>query len=240
MTNKTVLVTGGSRGIGAAIVKAATDKGYRVAFTYNVNSKRAVEVEKASAGMAFAVQCDVSSPESVLKMTKEVKKRLGHIDMLVNNAGICKSQLFQDVTDEDWRKMFAVNVDGAFYVTRAVVEEMIFRQSGSIVNVSSMWGRVGASMEVAYSSSKAALIGMTKALAKELAPSHVTVNAVAPGAVDTDMMKGYTEEELSALCEEIPLGRLASPTEIASAVLYMLEAPYVTGQVLGVDGGYVI
>ena len=167
-----------------------------------------------------------------------VVKDFGTVDLLVNNAGIAEDKLFQDITDEDWRRMMGVNLDGTFFVTRAVVPMMISKGYGRIVNVASMWGTDGASMETHYSASKAGVIGLTKALAQELAPSHITVNAVAPGAVDTDMMKVYTKEELDDFIKEIPFGRLCSPKEVAEAVMFLLSADYITGEVLSIRGGY--
>lgn len=186
------------------------------------------------------MKCDVASPSSVAEAAKQVRARFGGVDMLVNCAGVSLRGLFQDTTDEEWRRVFAVNSDGAFNVTREFLPAMIAKKRGSIVNVSSMWGVTGASCEVAYSASKAALIGMTRALAKEVAPSNIRVNAVAPGAVDTDMMKCYSPEELAAVTADIPLGRLAAPEEIARAVKFLLESEYITGQVLTVDGGFTL
>ncbi len=232
---KTILITGGSRGIGEAIVRLAV-KQYKVAFTYNTNAQRALALANEVGAKAY--KCDVSSSCEVDKMVEEVKKDFGQVDMLVNNAGIAQDKLFQDITDEDWHKMIGVNLDGTFFVTRAVVPMMISRCFGRIVNVSSMWGTDGASMETHYSASKAGVIGLTKALAKELAPSGITVNAVAPGAIDTDMMKCYTEDELRDFVSEIPMGRLGKPEEVAEGVMYLLSADYVTGQILSIRGGY--
>ncbi|MBR2334281.1 MAG: SDR family oxidoreductase [Clostridia bacterium] len=232
---KTILITGGSRGIGEAIVRLAVGK-YKVAFTYNTNEAKAKALAEEVGATAYP--CDVSSSASVREMIENVVKDFGTVDLLVNNAGIAEDKLFQDITDEDWRRMMGVNLDGTFFVTRAVVPMMISKGYGRIVNVASMWGTDGASMETHYSASKAGVIGLTKALAQELAPSHITVNAVAPGAVDTDMMKVYTKEELDDFIKEIPFGRLCSPKEVAEAVMFLLSADYITGEVLSIRGGY--
>ena len=232
---KTILITGGSRGIGEAIVRLAVGK-YKVAFTYNTNEAKAKAL--ADEVGAYAYPCDVSSSKSVENMIACVVKDLGGIDLLVNNAGIAEDKLFQDITDEDWRRMMGVNLDGTFYVTRAVVPMMISKGCGGIVNVASMWGTDGASMETHYSASKAGVIGLTKALSKELAPSHITVNAVAPGAVDTDMMRVYSQEELDDFISQIPFGRLCTTKEVAEAVMFLLSADYITGEVLSIRGGY--
>lgn len=213
---------------------------YNVAFTYNRSKERALDIEKSlneKFGGVFAVYCDVSDEQSVQEAVNAVKKRFGKIDILVNNAGIAKSGLLIDFSLEDWKKLFDVNVNGTFNVTKAVLADMMSRGDGAVVNVSSVWGVKGASMEVAYSSTKAAIIGFTKALAKEVAPSNVRVNAVAPGAIDTDMMSVYSSEEIGELCREsIPLARLGKPEEVASAVLFLAENEYISGQILGVDG----
>lgn len=232
---KTILITGGSRGIGEALVRLAVGK-YKVAFTYN-NSVEKAQALATEVG-AKAYRCDVSSSAEVERVVAEIKQDFGGIDLLVNNAGIAQDKLFQDITDDDWRKMMGVNLDGTFYVTRAVVPMMISRGYGRIVNVSSMWGTDGASMETHYSASKAGVIGLTKALAKELAPTGITVNAVAPGAIDTDMMKVYTEDELKEFVMEIPFGRLGKPEEVAEAIMFLLSADYITGETLSIRGGY--
>lgn len=235
----TAFVTGGSRGIGAACVRLLARE-MNVAFTFNASEDAARALCGECGGSVLAVKCDVASPSSVAEAAKQVRARFGGVDMLVNCAGVSLRGLFQYTTDEEWRRVFAVNCDGAFNVTREFLPAMIAKKRGSIVNVSSMWGVTGASCEVAYSASKAALIGMTRALAKEVAPSNIRVNAVAPGAVDTDMMKCYSPEELAAVTADIPLGRLAAPEEIARAVKFLLESEYITGQVLTVDGGFTL
>lgn len=232
-----VLVTGGGRGIGEAIVRALS-KNYKVAFTYNHSEEKARALEKELNGRVKAFKCDVSSSADVNRAIDEIRTSFGKIHMLVNNAGVSGSKLFQDITDEEWARVTGVNLNGTFYVTRAVVPDMINAGFGRIVNVSSMWGISGASMETSYSASKAGVIGLTKALAQELAPSGITVNAVAPGAIDTDMMKEYAPEEISAFASTVPLGRLGTPEEIASAVEFLLSASYVTGEILSVTGGY--
>ncbi|MBQ9276190.1 MAG: SDR family oxidoreductase [Clostridia bacterium] len=235
---KTIFVTGGSRGIGEAIVRRAAGK-YNVVFTYcsSEDKAKALERELGALGVV-SVYCDVRSAESVQTAVDFAKKRFGRIDILVNNAGISRSGLLIDTSESDWDEVFAVNTKGVYLATRAVLPDMLSRGSGAVVNVSSIWGEVGGSCEVAYSASKAAVIGLTKALAKEVAPMGVRVNAVAPGAVDTDMMKCYTADELVALKEEIPLGRLARADEIADAVLFLAENEYMTSTILHINGGW--
>lgn len=232
-----VLVTGGGRGIGEAIVRTLANK-YKVAFTYNQSEEKALSLEKELEGRVKAFKCDVSSADDVKRMANEVRSSFGKINMLVNNAGVSMTKLFQDLSDDDWRKVMGVNLDGTFFVTREFVPDMISAGFGRIVNVSSMWGISGASMETAYSASKAGVIGLTKALAQELAPSGITVNAVAPGAIDTDMMHEYSPDEITDFASTIPLGRLGTPDEVAHAVDYLLSASYVTSVILSVDGGF--
>lgn len=237
---KTIFITGGSRGIGEALVKKCAGK-YNVAFTYNCSKERAQNLQdelNSVYGGVFAVFCDVSDVQSVSAAVSAVKKRFGRIDILVNDAGIAKSGLFIDTTIDDWHEMFSVNVDGVFNVTKAVLPDMLSRSNGSVVNVSSVWGVKGASMEVAYSATKAAIIGFTKALAKEVAPMGVRVNSVAPGAISTDMMKVYSDSDVQDLCDNsIPLSRLGTPNEVADAILYLANAEYVTGETLVISGG---
>lgn len=237
----TVFVTGGSRGIGAAVVRALASRG-NVAFTYNASEDAALALERelAAYGGVKAFRCDVRDARSVAETAAAVRARFGAPEAVVNCAGVSLKKLFQDTTEEEWREIFAVNCDGAYRVTRAFLPDMLAKKRGAVVNVSSVWGRVGASLEVAYSASKAALEGMTRALAKEVALSGVRVNAVAPGAVDTDMMKVYSAEEIALVEGDIPLGRLASPDEIAAAVLFLLDNGYITGQTLTVDGGFTL
>ncbi len=237
---KTIFITGGSRGIGEAVVRMAAGK-YNVAFTYNTSKEKARCLQQeldSRYGGVLALECDVTNPKSVSAAIDAAKKRFGKIDILVNNAGVAMSGLLIDTSLDEFKRVFDVNVNGTFNVTKAVLPDMLSSGRGSIVNVSSVWGIKGASMEVAYSSSKAAIIGFTKALAKEVAPMGVLVNAVAPGAVNTDMMSVYTQSEIDELCENsIPLGRLASPAEIAKGIMYLAESGYCVGEVLSLTAG---
>lgn len=239
---KTVLITGASRGIGAACAEAFAEAGYLPIINYNNNSTAAQALSQKIHNK-FKInspiyKCDVSDSEAVRKMFEET----GDIDVLVNNAGISEQKLFTDITDEDWRKMMSINLDGVFYCSREAVKTMVRKKSGSIINISSMWGEVGASCEVHYSAAKSAVIGLTKALAKEVAPSNIRVNCIAPGVIDTDMMKEFDEDTKNALIEETPLGKLGKPEDIANAAVFLAseKASFITGQVLGVSGGFII
>ncbi len=234
---KTIFITGGSRGIGEAIVREAAGK-MNVAFTYFNSEERALLLQYELRDMGvIAVKCDVRDKLSVAQAVNAVKERFGRIDILVNNAGVACDGLLIDLSDEQWKDCFDVNVNGTYNVTKAVLPDMLSDMRGSIVNMSSVWGVVGASNEVAYSAAKAAVIGFTKALAKEVAPMGVRVNAIAPGAIDTDMMRAYNKDEIETLCREsIPLGRLGGADEIAKAALFAAESSYMSGAVLSVDG----
>lgn len=238
---QTVLITGASRGIGAAAAKLFAAEGYRVAICCHTQMERAEELA-ASLPDAAAFAADIACEEEVSRMIDAVHRRFGEIHVLINNAGIAMQKLFTDTTAEDWSRIFDVNVTGTFYTCRAVLPEMIRRKSGRIVNVSSMWGVTGASCEVAYSASKAAVIGLTKALAKEVGLSGITVNCVAPGVIDTEMNANLSSADRAALCEETPLARIGTADEAAQAILFLASgrASFVTGQVLGVNGGIVI
>ena len=234
---KTIFITGGSRGLGEAIVREAAGK-MNVAFTYFNSEERALLLQYELRDMGvIAVKCDVRDKLSVAQAVNAVKERFGRIDILVNNAGVACDGLLIDLSDEQWKDCFDVNVNGTYNVTKAVLPDMLSDMRGSIGNMSSVWGVVGASNEVAYSAAKAAVIGFTKALAKEVAPMGVRVNAIAPGAIDTDMMRAYNKDEIETLCREnIPLGRLGGADEIAKAVLFAAESSYMSGAVLSVDG----
>lgn len=235
-----VLITGGSRGIGAAMVRTFARAGYSVTFTYRA-SQSAAEALAAETGAA-AIRADSADPAEIAQAVARATAERGGVDVLINNAAVSTFRLFTDLTDGEWRHTMAVNLDAAFYYTRAVLPHMIHLKSGRILNVSSVWGLVGASCEVHYATSKAALIGMTKSLAKELGPSGITVNCIAPGVVDTDMNAALSAEDLAALRDEIPLGRLGTPQEIADLALYLASpaGAYLTGQVISPNGGMVI
>ena len=237
---KTVFITGGSRGIGAECVRLFSENGYRVAFSY-LNSEKEAKALCEKYG-AIAYKADVADSCAITFAIGEAIKELGKIDVLINNAGVSQSCLFTDITDEMWRKMIDTNLSGAFYATRTVLPQMINRKCGVILNVSSMWGEVGASCEVHYSASKAGLIGMTKALAKEVGLSGIRVNCVAPGAIETDMLSCFTAEDMEALKDETPLNRIGNTTDIAETLLFLAseKSSFITGQVLGVNGGFVI
>ena len=243
--SKTILITGGSRGIGRACVELFARKGWRVVFlcrTREDAAKTLVDKLRAEGCDAEYFLCDVSDRTRVNEVVGEILRRCHRIDALVNNAAISQIKLFTDLTPEDWRRMFAVNVDGVFNCTQAVLGGMISEKRGAIVNISSMWGQVGASCEVAYSAAKAAVIGLTKALAKEVGPSGVRVNCVCPGVIDTDMLGALDEETRAALIDETPLERIGTPEDVARAVAYLCseEASFITGQILGVNGGMII
>lgn len=238
---QTVLITGASRGIGAAAARLFAAQGYRVAICCHTQMEKAEELA-ASLPDAAAFTADIAKETDVVRMVDAVHSRFGEIHVLVNNAGIAMQKLFTDTTAADWNRIFDVNVTGIFYACRAVLPEMIRRKSGRIVNVSSMWGVTGASCEVAYSASKAAVIGLTKALAKEVGLSGITVNCVAPGVIDTEMNANLSAEDRAVLCDETPLARIGTAQEAAQAILFLASdrASFVTGQVLGVNGGIVI
>ncbi len=244
MPRKIVLVTGASGGIGEACVRELAQRGYTVWAHANRGIDRAVALAQALCAEGYdvhAVQGDLSDSAQAARMCQSILALHHRVDALVLNAGVSYTGLLSEMTDEQWHEVMDVNVSGAFYLCRALTGGMVSRQSGAIVTVSSMWGRVGASCEVAYSASKAALIGFTRALAKELGPSGVRVNCVAPGVIDTRMMDEHSEQTKAELAQETPLGRLGTPQDVASACAFLLsdEAAFITGQVLGVDGGYI-
>lgn len=242
---RTVLITGGSRGIGAAAVAKFVASGWNVAFTFRRSAEQAADLSAAmntGRPCCAAFCCDVEDSDQVRKMRLAALDRFGRLDALVNNAGYSSMQLFQDAEPEEVKRLFGINVYGTFNVTQAVLPDMLMRQQGTIVNVSSVWGLAGASCEVVYSAAKAAVIGFTKALAREVGPSGIRVNCVAPGAVETDMLSSIRPEDLKSLAEEMPLGRLGTPTEAAEAIYYLASdhSSYLTGQILSPNGGLVI
>ncbi len=242
---RVVLISGGSRGIGAACVRAFAEAGDSVVFLYRSSRDKAdalTQELRAAGHDVSAFQCDVSDGKQVANTIAEILRTYHRIDVLVNCAGIAHIGLFTDMTENEWDNLFAVNVRSAFSVTKRALPGMISQQSGVIVNVSSMWGEVGASCEVAYSATKAALIGLTKALAKEVGPSGVRVNCVTPGVIDTDMNASLTEDDRAALSDETPLCRIGQAAEVAKTILFLCseDASFITGQIVGVSGGLVI
>lgn len=235
-----VLITGGSRGIGEACVRLFCKYGNRVVFIYRSNQAAAERVS-AETG-AIAVQADLSNSMEAVNAVRKAVRLLGGIDVLVNNAGIAQIKLFTELSDENFQKMINTNLGGAFYVSREAAKSMIAQQSGAIVNVGSMWGKIGASCEVHYSAAKAGLRGMTMALAKELGPSHIRVNCVEPGVIKTEMNAALDEDTRLSLCDGTPLCRLGEAWEVAEAVYFLAseKASFITGQILGVDGGFAI
>ena len=240
MIMKTVLITGGSRGIGREIVRLFAEKGYNVAFTYRSSVDEAEAL--ASEVGALAIKADSSVESDVLMAVERTLSTYGRIDCLVNNAAVSAFSLFTDITLDDWNAMIGTNLTGAFLYSKAVIPDMLKRKSGRIINITSMWGLVGASCEVHYSAAKAGLIGMTKALAKELGPSGITVNAIAPGVINTDMNKALSDEDKAILVDETPLMRLGEPRDVAEAALFLAGdgASFITGEVLNISGGFVI
>lgn len=242
---KIALVTGAGTGIGHACAAALARDGYSVLAACHTSYEGAqalCEQLRAQGCDAQTLRCDVTSSESVARMAREALAQVRHVDALVHCAGIAHEGLLTDMTDAQWRAVMAVHLDGAFYLARAFLPGMVSRRAGSVVLLSSMWGQVGASCEAAYSAAKAGVIGLTKALAKEVGPSGVRVNCVAPGCIDTAMMAGYDEAARAALCEQTPLGRIGTPEECAGAVRFLCsqEASFITGQVLGVNGGFTV
>ena len=242
--NKTAIITGSSRGIGRAAAKRLAREGYNVCINYIEREDKAEELlqELKNDGCnAIVCRADVGDRSQVEKMVKETERKLGPVSLLVNNAGVAGQALFQDVTDELWDKYFSTNLNGARNTIQAVLPGMLDRKFGCIINVSSIWGLHGASCEVTYSCTKHALIGLTRSLAMELAPSNIRVNCVAPGVINTDMVQVLGKEILDDLAQQTPLSRLGTPEDIANAIYFLAseEASFITGQVLVSDGGFV-
>ena len=237
---KNVLITGGSRGIGKECVYTFVREGYRVFFNYNKSEEEAEKIKNETG--AIPVKADVSKSAEVKRMSEYINDNYGKIDVVINNAGVSQIKLFTDITENDWDMIFDTNIKGMFLVTQEFVKDMISEKRGKIINISSMWGLTGGSCEVHYSASKAAVIGFTKALAKELGPSGITVNCVAPGVIETEMNKNLSEEDINCLEDETPVGRIGKPEEVAKTILFLASenADFITGQVLNVDGGMVI
>lgn len=231
---KHVLITGGSRGIGAAAVAAFAARGDDVTFLYHRNHEAAQTVARRTG--ATPLCCDVANGDAVARLAPQLQQT----EILINNAGICHTGLISQITPQQWQRLFDVNVTGIYHCVNTVLPGMLARQAGCIINVSSMWGQVGASCEAAYSATKGAVLALTKALAQELGPSHIRVNAVAPGVILTDMCREIDPAVLGALQEETPIGRHGTPEDVAQAMCYLADAAFVTGQVLPVNGGFVI
>lgn len=242
MKKKNVLITGSSRGIGRACTLLFAQTGYHVFINCRKSTDRLKELEeriRSAGGSCTAVCGDVGNPDHVRRIFDTISRTAGGLDVLVNNAGVAYFGLLTDMSDEDWREVMDSNLSSAFYCCRAAIPYMVSQKSGRIINISSMWGTSGASCEAAYSASKSGLNGLTKALAKELAPSNIQVNSIACGVIDTEMNGRLDEEERRALTEEIPAGRFGTPEEAAQLVLMLAQAPaYLTGQIIGMDGGF--
>ena len=238
--NKTVLITGGSRGIGECAVRELSRLGYNVAFTYFKSEEKAKILEKDTG--ACGILCDVSNSKSVDKAIKSATEKYGKIDILINNAGISEFALFTDITDEMWYRMLDTNLSSAFFTSRAVLPQMISRKDGVIINVSSMWVQVGASCETHYSAAKAGMIGLTKALAKEVGPSGIRVNCICPGTIDTEMNAHLSDEDKKCLINDTPLGKIGKCADVVNSILFLCEdkSSFITGQIFGVNGGYII
>lgn len=230
----TTVITGGSRGIGAAAVERFAARGDRVFFLYEKEHQAARAVAEKTG--ATPICCDVADAEAV----RQAFRRIGDVDILINNAGICYYGLMSMMPEKDWDRIFAVNVKGIYHCVNAAMPSFLQKQKGCVINVTSMWGRVGASCEAAYSATKGAVIALTKALAKELGPSGIRVNAVAPGVILTDMCAGVDPEILKDMAGEAPVGRNGTPMDVAQAMEYLANADFVTGHILNVDGGYVL
>lgn len=238
---KTVLITGASRGIGKEIAREFYKNGYNVAINYNKSEEAALELSK-ELEESLLVKADVSCEEDVKRMVESVLEHFGRIDVLVNNAGVSSFNLVGDISLDEWESLFKINVTGTFLACKYVSKNMVQNHSGCIINMASIWGVTGSSCESCYSASKGAVIAFTKALAKELGPSNIRVNAIAPGFIDTDMNKSISKEDTKAFIDETPLGRIGTPKDVASLAAFLAGegASFITGQIIGCDGGAVI
>lgn len=238
-----VIVTGGSRGIGKCLVENLARDGYNVLLNYNKSEKQARKIQEdlRKDGIIIEIfKADVSKKEQVKAMVEFALKKWGSIDVLINNAGIAKLQMFQDVTEEDWNEIIDTNLKSAFYASQEVLQSMIHKKKGLIINISSMWGQVGASCETVYSISKAGIDAMTKSLAKELGPSNIRVNSISPGVIDTEMNSKIDEHIKNQIKDETPLRKIGEPIDIYKCAKWLIEDEFTTGQVIGINGGYVI
>lgn len=236
---KVAIVTGASRGIGREIAKELAKQGIKVIANYNKSEEQAKILQNENSQIDI-FKADVSKREEVKQMVNYTIDKYGKIDILINNAGISENKLFTDVTDEDWNKMINNNLYSAYCVTQEVLPNMIHNKQGNIINISSIWGMVGASCEAIYSISKAGIDAMTKSLAKELGPSNIRVNSIAPGAINTDMNKNLSLDEIEELNNEIPLGKIGNTADIAKCVKWLIEDEYTTGQIISINGGWII
>lgn len=243
IVNKVVVVTGGSKGIGAQIVKTLANENYKVILNYNNSKEQAEKIQQELLEQGKEIEiikADVSKREETEKLIQFAINKFNKIDVLINNAGISQEELFTDVTEEEWQKIINTNLNSVFYCNQQALKYMIQEQQGCIINISSIWGEAGASCEVAYSTTKAAINGMTKALAKEVGPSNIRVNAIAPGIIDTDMNRNLTNEELEQIKEQIPLNKIGKALDIAKCVKWLIEDEYTTGQIISINGGWYI
>ena len=240
---RVAIVTGASRGIGREIAKSLAKQNIKVIANYNNSEEKAIELKKeleAEGILIDIVKADVSKRKEIKNLVKYAIENYGKIDILINNAGISEYKLFTDETDEDWNRVINTNLYSAFATSEEVIPNMVKNKNGCIINITSVWGMVGASMEVLYSVSKAGIDGLTKALAKELGPSNIRVNAIAPGIVDTDMCKNFTKEELEDIKEEIPLERIGKVEDISKCINWLIDDNYTTGQIISINGGWII
>lgn len=243
ITNKVVLVTGGSRGIGAAIVEKLAKKGYTVILNYNKSEESAKKIQQELLHIGKNIEifkADVSKREEVKRLIQFILKKYNTIDVLINNAGIAQEKLFTDITDTDWNYMLQNNLNSVFYCTQETLPTMIHNKQGCIINISSIYGITGGSCEVHYSVTKAGIDGMTKALAKELGPSNIRVNSIAPGIINTQMNKNLTKQDIENIKGEIPLSKIGNTEDIAKCVEWIIEDTYTTGQIISINGGWYI
>ena len=241
--NKVIIVTGGSRGIGASTVKLLAKDDNKIILNYNKSEEAAKKIQKELENENIkidTIKADVSKKADVLAMISYVIEKYDRIDVLINNAGISQERLFTDINDEEWNEIIDVNLNSVYYCTKAVIPYMIQKKCGCIINISSIWGVTGGSCEVGYSTSKAAIIGLSKALAKEMGPSNIRINCIAPGIIDTDMNKNLNENDIENIKEEIPLNRIGLTEDIAKCAKWLIEDNYTTGQVININGGWYI
>lgn len=236
---KIAIVTGAAKGIGRSIAEGLSKQGIKVIANYNTSEKQAKELKEKNPEIDI-LQADISKREEAKKIVEYTINKYGKIDILVNNAGIAETKLFTDVTDEDWNKIINNNLYSTFCMTQEVLPNMIHNKIGCIINISSVWGIVGSSCESIYSISKAGIDAMTKSLAKELGPSNIRVNSIAPGFIDTDMNKNYSKEDIESIEEEIPLGKIGDTASISKCVNWLINDDYTTGQVISINGGWII